>query len=71
MIVIFCREGEQQAMMDLVLLSRCRHIVSSVHSTFSYAAHALAGITPWVVSSASSKVRIGHGLLLVISSDYL
>jgi hypothetical protein len=38
--------GERQALMDLLLLSRCKHIVASVHSTFSYAAHALAGVVP-------------------------
>ena len=49
-------DGEWQAMMDLVILSRCCHgIVASVHSTLSYAAHGLAGVVPWVVSSASQR----------------
>ena len=29
--------GERQALMDMLLLSRCEHIISSVHSTFRYA----------------------------------
>lgn len=53
-------KGEEQAFMDLILLSRCQSIVASVHSTFSYAAHALGGIVPWVVSSASQK-GVTHG----------
>ncbi|KAJ1480404.1 hypothetical protein T484DRAFT_1901175 [Baffinella frigidus] len=53
--------GEKQALMDLILLSRCQEIVSSVHSTFSYAAHALAGVTPWVVSSRSPPPHGGGG----------
>lgn len=48
--------GEWQAMMDLAILSRCCDgIVASVHSTLSYAAHGLSGVTPWVVSSATQK----------------
>lgn len=48
-------DGERQAMMDLVILSRaCGGIVASVHSTFGYAAHGLAGVAPWVVTSATS-----------------
>jgi len=46
-----CAGSARQALMDLVLLSRCRVLVASVHSTFSYAAHALAGVEPWVVSA--------------------
>ncbi len=35
------RDGsaERQALMDVLLLSRCRKVVASVHSTFSYLAH--------------------------------
>jgi len=43
---VYTCTGEAQALMDLILLSRCKHIVTSVHSTFSYAAHALAGVRP-------------------------
>ena len=46
--------GERQALMDMLLLARCSAIVSSVHSTFSYVAHALAGVRPVVVSASTT-----------------
>ena len=47
--------GERQALMDMLLLARCSAIVSSVHSTFSYVAHALAGVRPVVVSASKTN----------------
>jgi len=48
--------GETQALMDLLLLSRCRSLVASVHSTFSYSASMFSPLRPWVVTSATRQV---------------
>ena len=43
-------EDDKQALVELWALAGCGEVLTSVHSTFGYIAHAMAAVRPWVVS---------------------
>lgn len=50
-------EGQRSALVDLLILAECDHIVTTQMSTFSYVAHALASKVPYIVNFQGACVR--------------